>query len=218
MTLGRGTVVTLSALLLTGCSGDAESDEPRVVQLASPGQSNRVLSEEEAAELDTPEHTDADVAFVQAMIPHHAQALEMTDLVPERTSRDDIPLLAERIALSQQDEIALLERWLTDRGEQIPDPHAHHHGSVELMPGMLTDEQLTRLRVATGAEFDQLFLQSMIYHHEGALVMVDDLLTGGEGGQEPEIFQLAQHIDSDQRIEIARMNSLLRQMAATPAP
>jgi uncharacterized protein (DUF305 family) len=89
---------------------------------------------------------------------------------------------------------------------------------MELMPGMLTAEQLAQLENATGADFDQLFLQSMIYHHEGALLMVDELLTGGLGGQEPGIFQLAQHIDSDQRIEITRMNSLLRQLAATPAP
>jgi uncharacterized protein (DUF305 family) len=217
MTLMRRIIPALSVLLLVGCTSDADGEAPRVVQLASPGQPNRVLSDEEAAELEAPEYTDADVAFVQAMIPHHAQALEMTELVAERTSREDIPLLAERIDVSQRDEIALLERWLTDRGEQTPESHSHH-GSMELMPGMLTDEQLAQLENAYGAEFDQLFLQFMIYHHGGAVVMVSDLLSGGEGGQEPEVFQLAQHIDSDQQIEIARMNTLLRQMAATPTP
>jgi uncharacterized protein (DUF305 family) len=167
--------------------------------------------------LEAPPRTEADVAFVQATIPHHAQALEMTELVAARTSRADIPLLAERIEISQEDEIAQLERWLTDRGERVPESHSHH-GTMELMPGMLTDEQLAQLENASGTEFDQLFLQYMIYHHEGAVVMVNDLLSGGEGGQEPEVFQLAQHIDSDQQIEIARMNSLLRQLATTSTP
>jgi uncharacterized protein (DUF305 family) len=210
-------VVALVLLLAAGCTADADTEASRVVQLASPGATNRVLSEEEAAQLETPPHSAADVAFVQAMIPHHAQALEMTELVADRTSRADIPLLAERIETSQQDEIGQLERWLTDRGERIPDAHSHH-GGMGLMPGMLTDEQLAQLENATGAEFDQLFLQSMIYHHEGAVVMVNDLLTGGKGGQEPAVFQLAQHIDSDQQIEIARMNSMLRQLATTPTP
>ena len=217
MTLMRCIAVALGVVLLASCSSEPEDEEPPVVQLASPGQTNRVLTEEEASNLDAPEYTDADLTFVQSMIPHHAQALEMTELVEERTSRADIPLLAERIEISQRDEIALLERWLTDRGQRIPDAHSHHEG-MGLMPGMLTDEQLAQLENATGAEFDQLFLQSMIYHHEGAVVMVNDLLTGGEGGQEPEVFQLAQHIDSDQQIEIARMNSLLRQLATTPMP
>ncbi len=210
-------VLAVVLLLAAGCTADADPDAPRVVQLASPGGTNRVLTESEAAQLEAPQHTPADVAFVQSMIPHHAQALEMTELVVDRTSRADIPLLAERIEISQQDEIGLLERWLTDRGERIPDAHSHH-GGMGLMPGMLTDEQLAQLENATGAEFDQLFLQSMIYHHQGAVVMVDDLLTGGKGGQEPAVFQLAQHIDSDQQIEIARMNSLLRQLATTPTP
>jgi uncharacterized protein (DUF305 family) len=210
-------VLAVVLLLAAGCTADSDTDAPRVVQLASPGGTNRVLSEDEAALLEAPQPTAADVAFVQGMIPHHAQALEMTELVAARTSRADIPLLSERIEISQTDEIALMESWLTDRGERIPEAHSHH-GNTELMPGMLTAEQLAQLENAAGAEFDQLFLQSMIYHHEGALVMVNKLLTGGEGGQEPGIFQLAQHIDSDQRIEIARMNNLLRQLAATPSP
>jgi uncharacterized protein (DUF305 family) len=217
MTFMRWIAAVLGVALLASCSSEPDDEAPPVVQLASPGQPNRVLTEEEAAKLAAPEYTDADVAFVQAMIPHHAQALEMTELVEERTSRADIPLLAERIEISQQDEIALLERWLTDRGERIPESHSHD-GGMRLMPGMLTDEQLAQLENANGAAFDQLFLQSMIYHHEGAVVMVNDLLTGGKGGQEPEVFQLAQHIDSDQQIEIARMNSMLRQLATTPTP
>jgi len=214
-------VPPVSLLLVVGCTADggaeADSDGPRVVQLASPGATNRVLSEEEAAQLPTPQHTAADVAFVRAMIPHHAQALVMTDLVAERTTRTDLPKFAERIAVSQRDEIALMEQWLIEHGEQTSDPH-HDHGDTELMPGMLTDQQLAQLESAQGAEFDQLFLQFMIYHHEGAVVMVNDLLTGGEGGQEPAIFQLAQHIDADQRIEIARMYSLLGELTAAPTP
>jgi uncharacterized protein (DUF305 family) len=209
-------VAVLGVVVLFGCTAESTDEEPRVVQLGSPGQPNRVLTEEEAADLTSPPYTDADVMFVQDMIPHHAQALVMTDLVAGRAGRDDLPLLAERIEVSQRDEIALMESWLADRGEQIPAGHSHHGGAGELMPGMLTDKELAQLAAAYGPEFDQLFLQYMIRHHQGALVMVHELLTGGEGGQEPGVYQLAQHIDSDQRIEIARMERLLRETAATP--
>jgi uncharacterized protein (DUF305 family) len=155
------------------------------------------------------------------MIPHHAQALTMTAMVADRASSPDLPLMAERMDVSQRDEIRLMEQWLEDRGEDVPDAsgdHGHGDGAAELMPGMLTDDELAQLEQATGPEFDTLFLQYMIRHHEGARVMVADLLSGeGGGGQEPEVFQLAQHIDSDQSIEIARMKALLAQFAASPA-
>jgi uncharacterized protein (DUF305 family) len=138
------------------------------------------------------------------MIPHHAQALTMTDLVPDRTENEAIHRLARRIEVSQKDEIAVMERWLERRGETIPE--GHHHGP--LMPGMLTGEELSGLADATGDEFDRLFLEFMIRHHEGALVMVADLFSSG-GGQEAEIFQFASHVDADQRAEIARMRAML---------
>jgi uncharacterized protein (DUF305 family) len=118
--------------------------------------------------------------------------------------------------VSQRDEIAQLEAWLVERGEAVPGDHDDHdaNGATALMPGMLTAEQLAHLEVATGADFDALFLQYMIAHHEGAVMMVEQLLTEGFGGQEPQVFQLAQHIEADQQVEIARMKSVLAELAA----
>jgi uncharacterized protein (DUF305 family) len=149
-------------------------------------------------------YTEEDVHFVQGMILHHAQALLMTELVADRTRSESLRRLAGRIEVSQKDEIAVMERWLGRRAEPLLEDHLH--GS--LMPGMLTDEELARLAAATGAEFERLFLELMIRHHEGALVMVADLFSSG-GGQEPEIFQLASHVDADQRAELARMRGML---------
>ena len=151
------------------------------------------------------------------MIPHHAQALEMTGLVASRSDWADLSQLSLRIEVSQRDEIAQLERWLRDRGEEVPDSDAHGHaataGDQVLMPGVLNEEEFAELEAASGAEFDRLFLQYMIRHHQGALQMVAELFSSSDGGQVPEIFQLAQHIDSDQRIEISRMTGMLAQLA-----
>jgi uncharacterized protein (DUF305 family) len=208
---GRTLLAALALLVVAGCSSDEdEPDAPPVVQLGPPGETGTPLTE------DDPGYTEADVAFVQGMIPHHAQALVMTDLVADRTGRDDLPLLAERMDVSQRDEIALMERWLEERGEEVPDASAgHHHGEGELMPGMLTDDDLARLEAASGRDFDELFLLYMIRHHEGAVMMVAELLSSDDGGQESDVFQLAQHIDSDQSVEIARMKSLLAEIAAS---
>lgn len=218
-TARRLVVVVVLATALTGCTGGS-GDDARVVQLGAPGESNRELTPEEIDALSAPGHTAADVAFVQGMIPHHRQALVMTALVPERSDREDMLALTKRMEVSQTDEIVQLETWLTDRGEDVPGPHVQHgDGHTELMPGMLTDPELGELRSATGARFDTLFLQYMIRHHEGAVIMVERLLTEGFGGQEPQVFQLAQHIDADQRVEISRMKSMLAARAAdVPAP
>jgi uncharacterized protein (DUF305 family) len=211
-------LAALTLVVLAGCSSDDdEPDAPPVVQLGPPGETGTPLSEDEIAALDDAQYTEADVAFVQGMISHHAQALVMTDLVADRTGRDDLPQLAERMDVSQRDEIALMEQWLEDRGEEVPDASAgHHHGDGDLMPGMLTADDLASLEAASGRDFDELFLLYMIRHHEGAMMMVAELLSSDDGGQESEVFGLAQHIDSDQKIEIARMKSLLAEIAATP--
>lgn len=150
------------------------------------------------------------------MIPHHAQALVMAELVPERTNNEAIRLLAERIAVSQKDEIALMQRWLRQRGEEVPevDLHAHHRAGGEhaMMPGMLTRAELDRLAAATGAEFDRLFLELMIRHHQGALTMVADLFGTPGAGQGSAIFSIASEVDADQRAEIARMERMLSTM------
>ena len=149
---------------------------------------------------------------MQGMIPHHAQALDMTALVPDRTTDDAFRRMALRMEISQTDEIGLMERWLTARNQEIPADHAHHmmlSGGMEMMPGMLSPEQMEQLEAASGVEFERLFLEFMIQHHQGALVMVYELFGSTGAGQESEIFQFASHVDADQGIEIARMRQML---------
>ncbi len=168
-----------------------------------------------------PQYTAADVRFMQGMIGHHAQALVMTALIPDRTTRTDIRALGERIEVSQKDEIKMMQQWLRDRHQTVPDPnapHAHHMDmpgmaiADTLMPGMLTADQVAELAKTRGSEFEKLFLKDMIRHHEGALTMVASLLGTTGSGQEPEVFRFAAEVDSDQRAEIARMSALLDQL------
>ena len=153
--------------------------------------------------------TKADVDFMQGMIGHHAQALEMTALLYTRTNKPEMKLLAERIDVSQGDEIKMMKRWLEDRKQEVPSEHAHHMGGA-LMPGMLTAEQMTKLGAAKGDEFDRLFLEAMIYHHFGAIDMVEKLLKEPGAAQQSEMFDFASHVDGDQRMEIARMRAMLK--------
>ena len=146
------------------------------------------------------------------MIPHHAQALEMVELLRDRTSNPRLHRLALRIEISQQDEIAMMQRWLRDRGEKAPGAMAHHgHDGMmgELMPGMLTPEQMTQLAEAREAEFDRLFLEFMISHHEGALAMVGELFASPGAGQGSAIYHFASDVEADQEMEMRRMRALL---------
>lgn len=157
-------------------------------------------------------HAGADVQFMQRMIVHHAQALEMARLVPGRTTRDAILLMAERIDATQRAEIAQMQRWLRTRGETVTSLdslHAPHGIGHAPMPGMLTADELARLAAARGADFERLFLELMIRHHEGALAMVAELFATSGAAQESETFQLASDVDADQRAEIRRMRALL---------
>jgi uncharacterized protein (DUF305 family) len=173
-----------------------------------------VISAEKAVSGTGARHIDADVRFMQRMIGHHAQAVEMTALVATRTSSAEMQKLAQRIDLSQADEIKMMQAWLTRRGQKLPDPHAHHAAGAELMPGMLTAEEMTRLSSARGPEFDRLFLELMIKHHEGALTMVGELLEVPGAGQEPEIFAFVSDVQADQRMEIDRMHAMLNPRSA----
>jgi uncharacterized protein (DUF305 family) len=156
----------------------------------------------------------ADVRFMQHMMVHHAQAVEMTALVPERASRPDLLLLAERIAVSQTDEMAQMVSWLRGRGQAVPGPHAHHGPDHADMAGMQSPERMAALAAARGPAFDRLFLEMMIDHHEGALVMVEALLGTDGAAQETDTYTFVSHVDSDQRIEIERMR---RMLDASPA-
>ncbi|MFG2075285.1 DUF305 domain-containing protein [Nonomuraea maritima] len=194
--------------LLTGCT--AEGSSVTVVQPGRPGEIGKMVPLDQVRQPDTG-YTEADVRFMQGMIRHHAQALEMTSLVAGRTENAGLPRFAKRVEISQRDEIDLMGRWLRDRMEQVPsvdNAEGHGHGGGDLMPGMLTEAQLAELRDAKGERFDRLFYEYMIQHHTGALEMVKRLYAD-KGGMEPEIDQFATHVDSDQRIEIARMRQLL---------
>ena len=195
-------------MLVASCRTLGEQ-RPALVQPGPPGDSTRAIGATEAVALSRIRPTASDVRFMQGMIGHHAQALEMTALVTSRTNREDMRLLARRIELSQADEIALMQRWLAAQGETTPDLHAHHADGAALMPGMLTPEEMSRLEAVKGTDFDRLFLEFMIRHHDGALVMVKELFSIDGAGEEPEIFAFASDVDTDQRIEIDRMSAML---------
>jgi uncharacterized protein (DUF305 family) len=163
-------------------------------------------------------YVKADAEFLQGMIAHHAQAIEMSVLVAKRTRNGPLNSLAERIIVSQQDEIKLMRRWLLERGAEAPDPLAkaakpatHGHGSTNHgpVPGMLTAEEMTALAAATGPEFERLYLTGMIKHHEGAITMVAALYQTPGAAQDLEVYTMATGIEADQRAEIARMRALL---------
>jgi len=178
----------------------------------APGQPTQVISAAAATDLSNVEYTGADIKFMQGMIGHHAQAVEMVALVPSRTASDDIRKLALRIDVSQKDEMGMMREWLQARSQQIPDPRAHHMMGAALMPGMLTAEEMERLAAASGAEFDRLFLEGMIKHHMGAITMVHELFATAGAGQTPDIYSYASDVDADQRMEIDRMGSLLKEL------
>ena len=203
-------LLVATTVAIAACNSARVDQSPPIIQPGAPGEESKRITAETAAKLPQPRYTRADVAFMQGMIGHHAQAMEMTDLLATRTRSDDMRKLAKRIEVSQADEIRMMKDWLTERGEPLPDPHAHHSGP--LMPGMLSEGEMSKLRAATGPEFDRLFLESMIKHHEGALVMVRELFAQGGAAQEAEIFAFASDVDADQRMEIQRMAAMLKEL------
>jgi uncharacterized protein (DUF305 family) len=181
-----------------------------IVQPGAPGKESRVLT---AATVGTPPPPDrpANGEFMQGMIQHHEQALEMVDLLETRTTNPAIRLLAKKMAISQTQEIRKMQTWLTRRGQPIPGvrPNA---SAVAPMPGMLTPQQMAALAASSGAAFDRLFLTDMIQHHIGALTMVQQLFATPGAGQDPALFAFASGVDNDQRVEIARMRQMLEEM------
>ncbi len=203
----------LTVAVVAALPASAQDPPPAIVQPGAPGEPTRTLTAEEAANIEIPPHVDADVRFMQGMIHHHAQALEMTDLLSSRTESEEMRLLGQRIDISQTDEIGMMARWLEARGEDTPrvrEEEASPLSDDQLMPGMLTERQMAQLASATGEAFDRLFLEFMIVHHEGALTMVSELFLVSRAGQEPEIFQFASNVDADQAAEIGRMRTMLQ--------
>jgi uncharacterized protein (DUF305 family) len=182
---------------------------PPIVQPGAPGQPSQVISPEKATDLSQVEYTGADIKFMQGMIGHHAQALEMVELLKTRTASADLKKLALRIELSQDDEIKMMQKWLEVRAQRVPSRTEHHVHGATLMPGMLTPDEMKRLEDAKGADFDRLFLEGMIKHHGGALAMVRELLDTPGGAQESDVFAFVSDVEADQRMEIDRMGAML---------
>jgi uncharacterized protein (DUF305 family) len=194
------------------CAQQADPATPVVVQPGAPGQPTRPLPPSTRATL--PPRSPADVRFMQGMIVHHAQAVEMTALIESHTTTKDLRSLGARISRSQSDEIKFMKRWLEARGEptspmkmEMPGMDMSSHSM--LMPGMLTEKQMEALKKAKGEEFDRLFLTGMIQHHGGALIMVKELFDTAGAGQDAELFNFATDVDSGQRAEIRIMQTML---------
>ncbi|MEO5816727.1 MAG: DUF305 domain-containing protein [Gemmatimonadaceae bacterium] len=158
----------------------------------------------------------ADVEFMQGMIPHHAQAVIMARWAPTHGARADVQRLCERIAVAQADEIRMMRRWLGERRQEVPDSMSTRHTMKmagmthdELMPGMLTDEQMRALDAARGSAFDRLFLIGMIGHHEGAIGMVRTLFSHGEAGHDETVWRFANDVEADQSAELHKMQLML---------
>ena len=213
----RHAAALLVVLVTAGCRSAGGTAGTQIVQPGAPGETNRVLTPEAASDLSKVQATPADVKFMQGMIGHHAQAIEMTDLIASRTSRDQMKLLGQRIAVSQADEMNMMRTWLKARGQEVPAEHAHHMPGG-MMPGMLTPEQMAELTAATGEAFDKLFLRYMIQHHEGAVSMVKELFDTPGAAQDPSVFKLASDVSADQTTEIARMRKMLATMTLDAAP
>ena len=205
--------VTLLSLLSLSIHGQQSAPkQPVIVQPGAPGQPTRELPSSTRPTL--PPTSPADVQFMQHMIMHHAQAVEMTALIDSHTQNKELRTLGARISRSQADEIKFMKRWLTARGEPTSTPMHNMPGmdmsSHEmLMPGMLTAKQMEALKKASGKEFDNLFLTGMIQHHNGALIMVKDLFDTAGAGQDAELFNFVTDVDSGQRAEIKIMQTML---------
>ena len=226
--------VIAASLLLAGLSAaSATAQTPPIFQPGAPGQPSRVVTAAEAARLGRSSFIAADVAFMQHMIVHHAQAVEMVELLETRGADPTVKLLGRRIALSQQAEMDLMRGWLTDRGQPLEMPgmgghgghaamdHASHagmdHGAspaedTPVMAGMLSPRQMRTLAAASGPAFDRLFLEGMIQHHQGALDMVDALLAQPGAGEDTLLSDFTTSVVADQSAEILRMQSLLSEI------
>ncbi|WP_306251316.1 DUF305 domain-containing protein [Parvularcula sp. IMCC14364] len=219
------------ALALFACASGAAAQDVPIIQPGAPGEPGRALSADEAAKVADTRYTEDDVRFMQDMIPHHYQAVEMAALVGDRTNRAEIVDLAGRINASQADEIAFMQTWLRDRGEHAPDPmkqhdgeeghdhHQHNHHKTHMdheMMGMATPEQMEQLAASEGAAFDRLFLELMIPHHEGAVRMSRDLLSQSGSAYDPVLYDFVNDIINDQDAEIRRMTALLAGLSEDP--
>ena len=217
-TVGQATLVGLAAsVMLTACgAARSPSATPGPASINPSGRSPAAMA---AADSGRPPYTKEDVDFISGMIGHHAQAVLMAGWAPSHGASSSVQGLSERIVVAQRDEIAFMQRWLRERREQVPDAGTEHMMmagmDMKLMPGMLTREQLMELDKARGTEFDRLFLQFMIQHHEGALTMVDKLFAAHGAGQDEDVFKFAVDVHADQTTEIDRMSLMLKSVPSS---
>ena len=223
-------VFSVSALVLAGAivAQTASPGAAPIVQPGAPGAASRVITAEAAEAMSRPTFTEHDVAFMQHMIVHHAQAVDMVAMLETQGSDPTVKLLGQRIALSQQAEMDLMRGWLTDRGQSLEmqmagmdhagmdhSAHAGHAMSADdtpVMAGMLSPRQMRTLTAASGTAFDRLFLTGMIQHHQGAIDMVDTLMATPDAADDPLLSDFANSVVGDQSAEIARMRTLLEDL------
>ena len=205
--------VLVVAAMLIGIPGVSKG-QPPIIQPGAPGEPSREISAEDASNLTAIDYTDGDIRFMQGMISHHAQALEMTRLLESRTDNAMMQQLSGRIDISQRDEIMMMQGWLRDRGQTVPEADAYQQAEFVRMPGMLTDEEMEELEAASGAAFDRLFLRLMIKHHRGAITMVDNLLDQAGAAQDAQLYAFTSDVSSDQDMEINRMDSMLAELSS----
>lgn len=206
-------VVAAGLLVASGCASVASNSGPApvLVTMGRPGEASTTAPMSTAGKGVTLPYAEGDVKFISGMITHHAQAIEMVNLLKTRTESESMRMMALRIEVSQNDEIGWMRRWLDERKQPQPSEHAHHMPGG-MMPGMLSDAEMAALAAAKGAAFDRLFLEGMIKHHMGALIMVEELFNSPGAAQQADMFDFASHVDSDQRMEIARMTQMLKEM------
>jgi uncharacterized protein (DUF305 family) len=214
----RSSLLCAALLSAAGAYGQTQAQPEQsvpLIQPGAPGKPEKILTEATTAGTGPQKPTDADVKFMQGMIMHHNQAVEMVALMPGRTKNSKLLALGQRISISQTDEMKFMKRWLTYRDKPIDEMGdmanmaGMHHMEMPLMPGMLTTKQMDALRKAAGAKFDQLFLTGMIQHHKGALIMVKDLFDTPSAAQDPQLFDFTADIGVTQQGEIDAMRNML---------
>ncbi len=215
------TRLSLSCAALTLAAASAAQDAP-IVQPGAPGEAARTISAKEAARLADTRFSPADVAFMQAMVHHHHQALVMAEFAEQHSQSREVRETAARIETTQEDEIGFMRGWLAERGQVVPDPAlvtahvGHGMGAMHTMPGMLTAEQLAELGELRAMPFDRRFLELMIAHHAGAVTMVETLLEQPGTAHDPAMYDFVNDVVNDQTAEIARMNIQLAGLSDDP--
>ena len=210
-------IATLIAVSSSWVFASIEKINAPIVQPGAPGQPSQTLDADTALAIADSSYTSADVHFMQGMILHHHQALLMSRLASDRTNNENVLDLAGRIDVSQDDEIMLMQDWLKERSEMVPDPADHHSGHMSHdMVGMATAEQMTNLANSKSIDFDELFLSLMITHHDGAIKMVKELRDQPGSAYDPLLNELVSDVANDQAVEIERMNELLVGLSSDP--